>query len=276
MGEPQATSSDGYVHARDAEEYQRLRNQGAMWRGATEALLERIGLKPGMSCLDVGSGPGQVMRLMADRVGPDGTVTGLEIDGQLGAQALAGLKAEGGANFQLVEADVLATDTVPGAPFDLTYCRLFLMHMQEPVVALEKMHAWTKPGGVVAAQEFDFGAIAVEPICPAMAEFNRLFEGVFRGHGRNLRAGRQLPAQFEGAGIGSLDGTVTEIKYIPLSDMAAMLIGVYQGLFASAVELGLADQARADAFKMDMAEAAADGRYYCLTPILIGAWKRVS
>jgi hypothetical protein len=165
---------------------------------------------------------------------------------------------------------------VPGAPFDLTYCRLFLMHMQEPVIALEKMHAWTKPGGVVAAQEFDFGAIAVEPICPAMAEFNRLFEGVFRGHGRNLRAGRQLPAQFEGAGIGSLDGTVTEIKYIPLSDMAAMLIGVYQGLFASAVELGLADQARADAFKTDMAEAAADGRYYCLTPILIGAWKRVS
>lgn len=276
MGAPQATSPDGYVHARDAEEYQRLRNQGAMWRGATEALLDRIGLKPGMSCLDVGSGPGQVMRLMADRVGPDGTVTGLEIDGQLGAQALADLKAEGGANFQLVEADLLATDTVPGAPFDLTYCRLFLMHMQEPVVALEKMHAWTKPGGVVAAQEFDFGAIAVEPICPAMAEFNRLFEGVFRGHGRNLRAGRQLPAQFEGAGIGSLDGTVTEIKYIPLSDMAAMLIGVYQGLFASAVELGLADQARADAFKTDMAEAAADGRYYCLTPILIGAWKRVS
>lgn len=276
MGAPQATSPDGYVHARDAEEYQRLRNQGAMWRGATEALLDRIGLKPGMSCLDVGSGPGQVIRLMADRVGPDGTVTGLEIDGQLGAQALADLKAEGGANFQLVEADLLATDTVPGAPFDLTYCRLFLMHMQEPVVALEKMHAWTKPGGVVAAQEFDFGAIAVEPICPAMAEFNRLFEGVFRGHGRNLRAGRQLPAQFEGAGIGSLDGTVTEIKYIPLSDMAAMLIGVYQGLFASAVELGLADQARADAFKTDMAEAAADGRYYCLTPILIGAWKRVS
>jgi len=276
MGAPQATSPDSYVHARDAEEYQRLRNQGAMWRGATEALLDRIGLKPGMSCLDVGSGPGQVMRLMADRVGPDGTVTGLEIDGQLGAQALADLKAEGGANFQLVEADLLATDTVPGAPFDLTYCRLFLMHMQEPVIALEKMHAWTKPGGVVAAQEFDFGAIAVEPICPAMAEFNRLFEGVFRGHGRNLRAGRQLPAQFEGAGIGSLDGTVTEIKYIPLSDMAAMLIGVYQGLFASAVELGLADQARADAFKMDMAEAAADGRYYCLTPILIGAWKRVS
>jgi SAM-dependent methyltransferase len=276
MGQAQTPNPDGYLHARDAEEYQRLRNQAAMWRGATEALLDKIGLGPGMSCLDVGSGPGSVMRLMADRVGPSGKVTGLEIDGKLGAQALADLKVDGGAEFNFVEGNVLETDTVPGAPFDLTYCRLFLMHMQDPVAVLEKMLLWTKPGGVLAAQEFDFGAIAVEPLCPAMAEFNRLFEGVFRGHGRNLRAGRQLPAQFEAAGIGVPDGTLAEVKYIPLSEMAAMLIGVYQGLFASGVELGIADRARADVFVDDMAEAAADGRYYCLTPILIGAWKRVS
>ncbi len=276
MGEGQTISPDGYVHARDAEEYLRLRNQAAMWQGATEAFLDKIGLRPGMSCLDVGAGPGSVMRLMADRVGPGGKVTGLEIDGKLGAQALAALKMEGGADFRIVEANMTEADAVEGAPFDLTYCRLFLMHMQDPVAALEKMLAWTKPGGVVAAQEFDFGAIAIEPLCQAMGEFNRLFEGVFRGHGRNLRAGRQLPAQFEAAGIGTPDGTLAEVKYIPLSDMAAMLIGVYQGLFASAADLGIADHARAEAFRQDMAEAAADGRYYCLTPILIGAWKRVS
>lgn len=276
MGDAQTINPDGYVHARDAEEYLRLRNQAAMWQSATEAFLDKVGLKPGMSCLDVGSGPGSVMRLMADRVGPDGKVTGLEIDGKLGSQALADLKTEGGADFRIVEANMTEADEIEGAPFDLTYCRLFLMHMQDPVAALERMIAWTKPGGVVAAQEFDFGAIAIEPLCPAMGEFNRLFEGVFRGHGRNLRAGRQLPAQFEAAGIGTPDGTLAEVKYIPLSDMAAMLIGVYQGLFASAVDLGLADHARAEAFRQDMAEAAADGRYYCLTPILIGAWKRVS
>jgi SAM-dependent methyltransferase len=275
MGEANI-NPDGYVHARDAEEYLRLRNQAAMWQSATETFLDKIGLKPGMSCLDVGSGPGSVMRLIANRVGPGGKVTGLEIDGKLGTQALSDLKAEGGAEFAVIEGNALEMQSVPGAPFDLTYCRLFLMHTRDPVAALEKMLALTKPCGVVAAQEFDFGAIAIEPLCPAMGEFNRLFEGVFRGHGRNLRAGRQLPAQFEAAGIGTPDGTLAEVKYIPLSDMAAMLIGVYQGLFASAVDLGLADHARAEAFRQDMAEAAADGRYYCLTPILIGAWKRVS
>jgi ubiquinone/menaquinone biosynthesis C-methylase UbiE len=276
MGEPQTSHPDGYVHARDDEEYQRLRDQAGLWQGTTEALLDRIGLASGMSCLDVGSGPGSVMRLMADRVGPSGTVTGLDIDGKLGNHALADLKTQGGADFRMVEANVMDTETVEGGPFDLTYCRLFLMHMQEPVAVLEKMLAWTKPGGVVAAQEFDFGAIAVEPLCPAMTEFNRLFEGVFRAYGRNLRAGRQLPAQFEAAGIGTPDGTVAEVKYLPLRDLAAMIIGVYQGLFASAVELGIADRARAEAFRQDMTEAGEDGRYYCLTPILIGAWKRVA
>jgi ubiquinone/menaquinone biosynthesis C-methylase UbiE len=267
---------DGYIHARNAEEYQRLRDQASMWQAATERVLDRVGLGPGMSCLDLGSGPGSVMRLMADRVGPQGRVTGIEIDAALGAQALADLRMQGGAEFTMLQANITELDTVPGAPFDLTFCRLFLMHMLEPVAMIEKMLLWTKPGGTVAAQEFDFGAIAIEPPCPAMAEFNRVFEGVFRGHGRNLRAGRQLPAQFEAAGIGPPDGTLAEVKYLPLRDMADMLIGVYQGLFAAGVELGISDPVLAEAFRADMTEAGADGRYYCLTPILIGAWKRVA
>jgi SAM-dependent methyltransferase len=267
---------DGYIHARDADDYQRLHDQALMWQAATEAVLDKVGLGPGMTALDVGSGPGAVMRLMANRVGPKGRVIGVEIDGKLGSQALADLRTQGGAEFGLIDADVLKLDKLPGAPFDLTYCRLFLMHMQDPVAVLEKMLLWTKPGGVVAAQEFDFGAIAIEPPCPAMGEFNRVFEGVFRGHGRNLRAGRQLPAQFEAAGLGLPDDTLTEAKFLPLKDMAAMLVGVYQGLFAAAAELGIADPRKAEAFKADMAEAAADGRYYCLTPILIAAWKRVA
>jgi ubiquinone/menaquinone biosynthesis C-methylase UbiE len=271
-----APNPDGYVHARDATEYQRLRDQALMWQGATQQVLDATGLRSGMSCLDVGAGPGMVMRLMATRVGPQGRVTGIDIDGKLGKQALNELRAEGGTKFELIEGNALELDSVPGAPFDLTFCRLLLMHMRDPVAVLEKMQAWTKPGGTVVAQEFDFGAIAVEPPCPAMGEFNRVFEGVFRGHGRNMRAGRQLPAQFEAAGLGVPDGTHAEAKFLPLAAMTEMLIGVYQGLFGAGAELGIVDETRANAFRADMAEAAADGRYYLLTPILIAAWKRVT
>jgi ubiquinone/menaquinone biosynthesis C-methylase UbiE len=263
------------VHTRDAKEYQRLRDQARMWQGATAHVLDAVGLGPGMSCLDVGSGPGAVMRLMADRVGPEGRVTGIEIDAALGAEALKDLRREGGAAFEQITSDLLKLEAPAGAPFDLTFCRLLLMHMRDPVAILEKMSAWTKPGGVVVAQEFDFGAIAVEPTCPAMGEFNRVFEGVFRGHGRNMRAGRQLPAQFEAAGLGAPDGTYSAVHFLPLAQMANMLIGVYDGLYAAGTELGLADPLRASAFRSEMTEAGADGRYYCLTPVLIAAWKRI-
>jgi hypothetical protein len=32
---------------------------------------------------------------------------------------------------------------------------------------------------------------------------------------------------------------------------------------------------RASKFRKERAEAGADGRYYCLTPVLIAAWKRM-
>ncbi|HSB59205.1 MAG TPA: methyltransferase domain-containing protein [Methyloceanibacter sp.] len=275
MARARKADPDDYVHTRDAKGYQRLRDQARMWQGATEHVLAAVGLGPGMSCLNVGSGPGTVMRLMADRVGPEGRVTGIEIDAALGVEALKDLRREGGAQFEQITADLLTLEAPAGAPFDLTFCRLLLMHMRDPVAILEKMSAWTKPGGVVVAQEFDFGAIAVEPTCPAMGEFNRVFEGVFRGHGRNMRAGRQLPAQFEAAGLGTPDGTYAAVHFLPLAQMANMLIGVYDGLYAAGTELGLADPVRASAFRSEMTEAGADGRYYCLTPVLIAAWKRI-
>ncbi len=275
MARTRKANPGGDVQTRDAREYQRLREQARMWQGATAHVLAAVGLGPGMSCLDVGSGPGAVMRLMADRVGPEGRVTGIEMDGALGAAALQDLRREGGAEFEQLTADLLELDEPTGAPFDLTFCRLVLMQMRDPVVILEKMSAWTKPGGVVVAQEFDFGSIAVEPTCPAMGEFNRVFEGVFRRHGRNMRAGRQLPAQFEAAGLGTPDGTYAAAHFLPLGQIANMLIGVYDGLYATGAELGLADPARASAFRSEMTEAGADGRYYCLTPVLIAAWKRI-
>ena len=121
----------------------------------------------------------------------------------------------------------------------------------------------------MVAREFDFGAIAVEPTGPAMREFNRVFEGVFRGDGRNMRAGRQLPAQFDAAGPGAADdqrGLHFRYRRWPTCSLAFMTVSM------PGAELGLANPLRA--FRTEMAEAAADGRYYCLTPVLVAAWKR--
>jgi ubiquinone/menaquinone biosynthesis C-methylase UbiE len=77
-----------YVLERNQKVYERLRRQSAMWEPTTARLLDRVALAPGATCLDVGCSSGDAMRLMAERVGPAGQVTGVDIDADAGAHAV--------------------------------------------------------------------------------------------------------------------------------------------------------------------------------------------
>ena len=85
---PLNESLDSYVMGHTSEECQRLRQQAKVWEASTMQILQRIGLREGMSCLDVGCGPGEAMRLMGETVGEAGHVTGLDVDGKLGHEML--------------------------------------------------------------------------------------------------------------------------------------------------------------------------------------------
>jgi ubiquinone/menaquinone biosynthesis C-methylase UbiE len=89
------TITDDYVLGRSAEEYGRLRRQSRMWEPETARLLARVGLGQGARCLDAGCGPGETMRLMAERVGPAGSITGIDVDEPLGEEAIGALHAAG-------------------------------------------------------------------------------------------------------------------------------------------------------------------------------------
>ena len=58
-------------------EDERLVAQGLLFDPLTRRLLQQAGLAPGMRVLDLGSGAGNVARLAADLVGPDGAVVGV-------------------------------------------------------------------------------------------------------------------------------------------------------------------------------------------------------
>lgn len=84
-----------YALGHSPQEYDRLRTQARVWEDATGKLLDRVGLGPGASCLDAGCGPGETMRLMAERAGPSGRVVGIDTDASLGAMALETLHYAG-------------------------------------------------------------------------------------------------------------------------------------------------------------------------------------
>jgi SAM-dependent methyltransferase len=137
-------TEDSYVFQRSSEA-ERLRQQGRLAENMTRPLLEKIGLRLGMSCLDIGCGPGEAMRLMGEMVGDTGTVVGVDIDGTAGRSGIDRLRGEIECNFQFIEQDLSGSNPLPQGPFDLVFGRLVLIHLPDPIAMLRKMYAVTKP-----------------------------------------------------------------------------------------------------------------------------------
>ena len=70
-----------YVLGQSVYEYERLALQAKVLRPFTEKFFTMAGIKPGMRVLEVGmGGTGEVTQLIAEIVGPEGRVLGVDRD----------------------------------------------------------------------------------------------------------------------------------------------------------------------------------------------------
>src|SRR5579862_488824 len=74
-------SDPTYALGRSDAEHARLTEQANFLRPLTERFFKKAGIAPGMKVLDVGSGVGDVAFLVAELVGPEGKVVGVDMDG---------------------------------------------------------------------------------------------------------------------------------------------------------------------------------------------------
>jgi SAM-dependent methyltransferase len=272
---PAMSSLDGYVMGRSPEEYERLRDQARMWEPETARLLDRAGLARGERCLDVGCGPGETMRLMAERVGPGGAVTGIDVDATLGAQAIRALHAGRHRQCRFEPVDVQVDATLPGAPFDLVFARLLLLHVDDPAAVLRRLWEWVAPGGRLVVQEYDLLIGQVVPELEVVEEFRRVALGTYHGSGRPIRLGLHLPALHAQAGVGAPDGMDAAVRVDLLPALAPMYEAVYRSVLPAALSLGLTtEDESARWFEAFAREAGGADGHAALWPPLIGTWKR--
>jgi ubiquinone/menaquinone biosynthesis C-methylase UbiE len=270
---PRAT--DPYALARTPQEYDRLRAQARAWEAATGRLLDQVGLAAGASCLDAGCGPGEAMRLMAQRVGPSGRVTGVDVDAPLGAQALTMLHDVGHRQCRFVALDITADEPIPGAPFDLVYARLLLYHLPERVAVLRRLWDAVAPGGHLLTQDYDLRSIGSLPALDSIEELRRVLLETFSAAGCDVQIGARLPELFAQAGIGAPDGTDVSGRLVPLAEAQSMFIAVYRSLLPTAIAHGITTDQRATATIDGIArDADCCPHRSTLWPLLIGAWKR--
>jgi ubiquinone/menaquinone biosynthesis C-methylase UbiE len=121
-----SASGSNYVMGRTSEEYERLRRQSEAMEPITRSVLARVGLSAGMSCLDVGCGPGEVMRLMAEQVCQTGRVAGVDVDAELGAEMLSVLESKGYPQRSFIEGNVECLEQIESDVFDLVFARFLL------------------------------------------------------------------------------------------------------------------------------------------------------
>lgn len=116
-----------------------------------QRVLEMSDLRPGEKVLDVACGTGLVTLPAAERVGPEGRVTGVDLSDDM----VEGLRErtkrhglDGRIDVERMNAESLELDD---KSFDAVLCSLGLMYVPNPDRALEELHRVVRPGGRVVA-----------------------------------------------------------------------------------------------------------------------------
>ena len=200
-------------------------------------------LRPGLSLLDVGCGPGSLTIDLARQVAP-GRVVGVDASEEVLEEARAATEAAGATNlaFHAGNAYELAYDE---GSFDVVHAHQLLQHLERPSAALGEMARVCKAGGIVAARDGDYGAFTWYPEEPALDRWLEVYRAVARANGGEPDAGRRLKSWARQAGLGEVVGSGSVWCFSGLeertwwADLWAERISATQ-LADRAIELGIA------------------------------------
>jgi hypothetical protein len=138
---------------------------------------------------------------LAAQVGPEGRVTATDLDTRF-------LVGHGLPNLEVRRHD-LSADDLEADDYDLVHCRFVLMHLPEPLRALQRLTAAVRRGGWLLVEEMDMSSFgAADPAHPRAADFDRRMRALhaaLQATGTiNPYFGRRLPALVEGQGFREL------------------------------------------------------------------------
>ena len=170
----------------------------ARWPG-TAALLDRVGVQPGQRCLDLGCGGGDVTLELARMVGPDGQVTGVDMDEVKLDLARRDAAARGLGNVSFQALNVYEWSEPDS--YDLVYSRNVLQHLSRPVDVLASMWAAVRPGGVIVVEDADFEGSFCNPPNDGFAFWVEAYQRVLERRGGDPLSGRKLFQRFGEAAI---------------------------------------------------------------------------
>ena len=128
---------------------------------------EALGAQPGERILDAGCGPGFYVAETLERVGPQGSVAG--VDASEAMLAVAARRCEGRGNVSFHEGDVTALP-VPDSDFDRALSVQVLEYVADIPAALGELLRVLRPGGRLLIWDVDWATVSWHSRDPARME----------------------------------------------------------------------------------------------------------
>lgn len=189
-------------HRDPGSELQRLRAQTLLSWPNEARLLAWLGLRDGLSILELGCGPGFVTEQLLHWL-PSSPITALDADPEMLALATRYLEPIAAGRVAYVPASV--TDTgLPDNSFDFAIARYLFQHLADPLAAARETLRLLKPGGKLVVIDIDAALWGiVEPIYPQLQAIYAKTGQARRGG--NRRIGRRLWRILKAAGFHAVE-----------------------------------------------------------------------
>jgi len=147
----------------------------AMLAPIGEKILDTLSLSATARALDVGCGCGHPTLSLAQRIGPDGSVTGIDVSAPMLtlAEHLADQDTADRAEITFLEADA-QTHTFEPKSLDIVFSRFGVMFFEDPVAAFRNIHSALAMDGQLAFCCWQTRAVNPFMTVPAMAALELL------------------------------------------------------------------------------------------------------
>lgn len=187
-----------YALALSEDERRRYRLMAQTARAEEAALWSAAGVCAGAAVADIGCGPGAVLRLLAQQVGPLGRADGVDnAPGTVsaGAQEVADLP-----QATVRRGEATATG-LPAGGYDVVMCRHVLAHNGgREAEIVRHLTQLARPGGAVYLVDVDVDTVWMRPEDPDIAELQARYVAYHQDRGNDLNIGRSLGLLLEAAG----------------------------------------------------------------------------
>ena len=226
-------------------EKDRLLRQAAELAAANAALVDRASLPLGAAAIDLGCGPWGIVDLLADRVGSQGRIVGLDADPSLVAMARELVADQAVANVEILLGDARHTGLDSGS-FDMVHARTLLINVPEPEQVVHEMVRLAKPGGWVLSFEPDCEPSICYPPDSAYQRLLEIFPQMFTRNGADWRIGRRVAELYRRAGLVDVQVEVRSDIYPKGHTRRTIRVDLIRSVRQYVVELGLAREHELD------------------------------